>query len=70
MIWQLHSMNYEMVRGDKGVLEDEAREHIKYLITETRKKLNEECAESPLSKPSIENCLNLEKIASCVYLYL
>ncbi|XP_017245789.2 terpene synthase 10 [Daucus carota subsp. sativus] len=55
--------------NDKGVSADEAREHIKYLITETWKKLNEECAESPMSKPFIENCLNLEKIASCVYLY-
>ena len=73
-------LQHEMERGDnpksiqcymndKGVSADEAREHIKYLITETWKKLNEECAESPMSKPFIENCLNLEKIASCVYLY-
>ena len=77
MMWNLQ---HEMERGDnpksiqcymndKGVSEDEAREHIKYLITETWKKLNEECAESRMSKPFIENCLNLAKIASCVYLY-
>ncbi|WOG98411.1 hypothetical protein DCAR_0417753 [Daucus carota subsp. sativus] len=72
--------SHEMERGDnpksiqcymndKGVSEDKAKEHIKYLLTETWKKLNEECAESPLSKPFIENCLNLARIASCVYLY-
>ncbi|WOG98396.1 hypothetical protein DCAR_0417737 [Daucus carota subsp. sativus] len=72
--------SHEMERGDnpkaiqcymndKGVSEDKAREHIKYLVTETWKKLNEECAESPLPKSFRENCLHLARIACCVYLY-
>nr|AHC54050.1 gamma-terpinene synthase [Coriandrum sativum] len=72
--------SHEMERGDNpkaiqcymndsGVSEEEAREHIKYLITETLKELNEESARSSFSKPFIDSCLNLARMSLNVYLY-
>lgn len=55
--------------NDYGVSEEEARENIKYLMTATWKELNEESARSSFSKPFIDSCLNLARMAVNVYLY-
>lgn len=72
---------YEMKRGDvpksiqchmndTGVSEEEAREHIRKLIDETWKKINEDgIAKSPFSKAFIEICMNLGRTSQCMYQY-
>lgn len=57
--------------NDNGVSEEEAREQIKYLISETLKELNEEMqvAQSHFQKPFIDMCLNLAKISLTIYLH-
>lgn len=50
---------------DNGVSEEEAREHIKYLISDQKwKELNEELlvVEFQFPKPFIDMCLNLARI--------
>ncbi|KAM7524580.1 hypothetical protein LguiA_014482 [Lonicera macranthoides] len=74
----------ELKRGDNpksihcymhetGVSEDEAREHIKYLISETWKKINEEVhhqhqvLDSPFNKVFNGIAVNLARMAQCIY---
>ncbi|XP_058207566.1 (-)-alpha-terpineol synthase-like isoform X2 [Rhododendron vialii] len=71
----------EMKRGDipksiqcymheTGASEKEAREHIKYLIGETWKKMNKDRGvESPCSHTFVELALNLGRMAQCMYQY-
>ncbi|KAE9464212.1 hypothetical protein C3L33_03880, partial [Rhododendron williamsianum] len=71
----------EMKRGDipksiqcymheTGASEKEAREHIKYLIGETWKKMNKDRGvESPCSHTFVELALNLGRTAQCMYQY-
>ncbi|KAK1393329.1 myrcene synthase, chloroplastic-like [Heracleum sosnowskyi] len=78
----LGTSSHEMERGDTpksiqcymndtGVSEEEAREHIKYMISETWKELNEErlVVQSIFPKTFIDMCLNLARISLSVYLY-
>ncbi|KAM7530147.1 hypothetical protein LguiB_033557 [Lonicera macranthoides] len=74
----------ELKRGDNpksiqcymhetGASEDEAREHIKYLISETWKKINEEVhnqhqvLDSPFNKVFNGIAVNLARMAQCIY---
>ncbi|KAH7854207.1 hypothetical protein Vadar_011374 [Vaccinium darrowii] len=71
----------EMKRGDTpksiqcymhetGASEEEAREHIKYLIGEAWKKMNkDQCVESPCSQIFVEIAMNLGRMAQCMYQY-
>ncbi|KAG5555549.1 hypothetical protein RHGRI_006256 [Rhododendron griersonianum] len=71
----------EMKRGDipksiqcymheTGASEKEAKEHIKYLIGETWKKMNKDRGvESPCSHTFVELALNLGRMAQCMYQY-
>ena len=53
---------------DANVSEDEARQHIKFLIGETWKQLNEDrFAGSTFPKPFIEIATNLARMAQCMY---
>lgn len=54
---------------DNDVSEEEARNYIKYLISETWKELNEErlAAESPFAKSFTDMCLNLARISVTMY---
>ncbi|CAK9163142.1 unnamed protein product [Ilex paraguariensis] len=69
----------EMKRGDvpksiqcymnqTGASEEDAREHIRFLIRETWKKLNEDrVADSPFSQSFIAMAVNLGRMAQCMY---
>ncbi|KAH7854936.1 hypothetical protein Vadar_019325 [Vaccinium darrowii] len=71
----------EMKRGDTpksiqcymhetGASEEEAREHIKYLIGEAWKKMNkDQGVESPCSQIFVEIAMNLGRMAQCMYQY-
>ncbi|KAF1001911.1 hypothetical protein AG4045_023791 [Apium graveolens] len=56
---------------DNGVSEEAAREYVKQLLIENWKELNEErlVAESTFSKPFINMCMNLGRIALSIYMY-
>ena len=55
---------------EAGVSEDEARQHIKFLISETWKQLEGEIfANSAFPKPFIEITRNLGRMAQCIYQY-
>ena len=54
-----------------GASEEDAREYIRYLITETWRKMNEERdATSPLSETFIEIVFNLGRMAQCMCMEL
>ncbi|KAH7856190.1 hypothetical protein Vadar_033751 [Vaccinium darrowii] len=71
----------EMLRGDNpksiqcymhetGASEKDAREHIKYLIEETWKKMNEDrFADSPFSQAFVEVALNVARVSQLMYQY-
>ena len=53
---------------DKGVSEEEAREHIRKLIDTTWKKMNEDrIAKSPFSQMFIEIAMNLARLSQSLY---
>lgn len=53
---------------EAGVSEDEARQHIKWLISETWKQMNaDRIADSPFSQTFIEIATNLARMAQCMY---
>ena len=53
-----------------GATEDEARQHVKFLISEAWKQLNEDIfANSSFPKPFIEIAKNLGRVAQCIYQY-
>ncbi|KAH7856149.1 hypothetical protein Vadar_033306 [Vaccinium darrowii] len=53
---------------ETGASEEEAREHIKYLIGETWKKMNkDQGVESPCSQTFVELAMNLGRMAQCMY---
>ncbi|GMN68457.1 hypothetical protein TIFTF001_037514 [Ficus carica] len=56
---------------EAGVSEEKAHRHIKLLISETWKDVNEDrlIAESPFSNRFIESAANLARVAQCMYLY-
>ncbi|KAG5555550.1 hypothetical protein RHGRI_006257 [Rhododendron griersonianum] len=55
---------------ETGASEEEAREHIKYLIGETWKKMNiDQGVESPCSQTFVELAMNLARMAQCMYQY-
>lgn len=56
---------------EAGVSEEKAHRHIKLLISETWKDVNEDMliAESPFSNRFIKSAANLARVAQCVYLY-
>ena len=54
--------------NETGASEEDACEYIRYLISETWKKMNEERdAASPLSETFIEIVFNLGRMAQCMY---
>lgn len=54
--------------NETGASEADAREYIKYLISATWKKMNEDrVASSPFSQIYIEIALNLARTAQCIY---
>ncbi|KAL4595817.1 hypothetical protein ACB092_12G119100 [Castanea dentata] len=54
--------------NETGASEEEAREHIRFLISATWKKMNEDrAASSPFSETFIEIALNLARMAQCMY---
>ncbi|XP_059456694.1 myrcene synthase, chloroplastic-like [Corylus avellana] len=57
--------------NETGASEEDAREHIKSLISETWNKMNEEAraASSPFSRTFIEIVMNLARTAQCIYLH-
>nr|QEM23725.1 terpinolene synthase [Cannabis sativa] len=56
--------------SDTGVSEDEAREHIKFLIMETWKEMNKEMDfNNYFSKEVVHVCKNLGRTAKFIYLY-
>lgn len=57
--------------NDNGISEEEAREYVRHLLIENWKELNEErlAAESTFSKPFIDMCMNLGRIALSIYMY-
>ncbi|KAF3432410.1 hypothetical protein FNV43_RR27150 [Rhamnella rubrinervis] len=78
----LGTSSYELKRGDvlkavqcymheTGASEESAREHIKFLIYETWKKMNKEAyhAKSPFSKTFIRCAMDVTKMAHSFYLY-
>ncbi|KAF8409091.1 hypothetical protein HHK36_005164 [Tetracentron sinense] len=55
---------------ETGALEEEAREHIRVLIRDGWKKLNEDrVADSPFHQTFIEAAVNLTRLAQCIYLH-
>ncbi|CAL5435391.1 unnamed protein product [Camellia sinensis] len=55
---------------ETGAPENDAREHMKYLIGETWKKMNEDgAANSLFTKTFIGNAMNLTRMAQCIYQY-
>ncbi|GMP98058.1 hypothetical protein CsSME_00046089 [Camellia sinensis var. sinensis] len=55
---------------ETGAPENDAREHMKYLIGETWKKMNEDGAANCLfTKTFIGNAMNLARMAQCMYQY-
>ncbi|GMP98041.1 hypothetical protein CsSME_00046078 [Camellia sinensis var. sinensis] len=60
------SIQYYM--HETGAPENDAREHMKYLIGETWKKMNEDgAANSLFTKTFIGNAMNLARMAQCMY---
>ncbi|XP_058091675.1 alpha-terpineol synthase, chloroplastic-like [Magnolia sinica] len=56
--------------NDANVSERVAREHIKGLIANTWKKMNEECGpHSPFPAPFVNMAFNLARTAQCIYLH-
>ena len=56
--------------NETGASEEDAREYIRYLISATWKKMNEErAATSPFSETFIEIAFNLGRMAQCMYQY-
>ncbi|KAM6586417.1 hypothetical protein CsatA_009022 [Cannabis sativa] len=57
--------------NDTGVSEDEARDHMKFLISELWKEINneDENMDSPFSKQFLQNCKNLARISQFIYQY-
>jgi (-)-alpha-terpineol synthase len=56
--------------NETGASEEDAREHIRSLISATWKKLNgEAAASSPFSQTFIEIIMNLVRMAQCIYLH-
>uniref|UniRef100_A0A7N2MKM7 Uncharacterized protein n=1 Tax=Quercus lobata TaxID=97700 RepID=A0A7N2MKM7_QUELO len=56
--------------NETGASEEDAREYIRYLISKTWKKMNEERdATSPLAETFIEIVFNLGRMAQCIYQY-
>jgi len=54
--------------NETGASEEDAREYIKYLISATWKKMNQDrVASSPFSQIFIEIALNLARMAQCMY---
>ena len=59
----------ECYMNEAGVSEDEARQHVKYLIREAWKQLNEDRLENSLfSRSFIEAATDLARVAICLYL--
>ncbi|KAA8536400.1 hypothetical protein F0562_028878 [Nyssa sinensis] len=55
---------------ETGVSEKDAREHIRFLISETWKKMNEDrVAKSPFSETFIGIAMNIARMAQCMYQY-
>ncbi|XP_021904100.1 LOW QUALITY PROTEIN: terpene synthase 10-like [Carica papaya] len=77
----LATSSAELERGDVSksiqcymheakVSEEDAREHIKYLVKETWKMMNEErLTNNLMSKTLYENAMNVARIAQCMYLH-
>ncbi|KAG6701058.1 hypothetical protein I3842_08G145300 [Carya illinoinensis] len=77
----LGTSSIELKRGDipksiqcymneTGASEKDAREHIRYLISEAWKKMNEERAtSSSFSQAFVEYAMNLARTAQCIYQY-
>ena len=56
--------------NETGASEEYARKHIRYLIGETWKRLNEDgAAESPFPDTFIGIAMNLARMAQCIYQY-
>ncbi|KAF8409457.1 hypothetical protein HHK36_005533 [Tetracentron sinense] len=56
--------------NETGASEQEAREHIRVLIRDAWKKLNEDrVADSPFHQTFIEAAVNLTRLAQCIYLH-
>ncbi|KAE8077313.1 hypothetical protein FH972_015885 [Carpinus fangiana] len=57
--------------NETGASEEGARKHIRFLISKTWNKMNEEAraASSPFSRTFIEIVLNLARTAQCIYLH-
>jgi hypothetical protein len=57
--------------NETGASEEDARKHIRFLISETWNKMNEEAgaASSPFSRTFIEIVMNLARTAQCIYLH-
>ena len=54
--------------NESGASEEDAHEYIKYLISATWKKMNQDrVASSPFSQIFIEIALNLARMAQCMY---
>ena len=78
-----NAMQDELKRGDvvksvqcymheSGASEDEAREHIKFLMYETWKKMNKQVhdeAKCPFSKTFIRSAMDITRMSQCAYLY-
>ena len=76
-------MQDELKRGDvvksvqcymheSGAPEDEAREHMKFLMYETWKKMNKQVydkAKCPFSKTFIRSAMKITRMSQCAYLY-
>ncbi|KAK2989409.1 hypothetical protein RJ640_000384 [Escallonia rubra] len=54
---------------ETGASEEAAREHVKHLISETWKKMNNDLAavDSPFSRDFLETAVNVNRMALCVY---
>lgn len=57
--------------NETGASEEDAREYIRSLISDTWKKMNEEvvAANSPFSQTFIDTTMNLARMAQCIYLH-
>ncbi|KAE9444817.1 hypothetical protein C3L33_23285, partial [Rhododendron williamsianum] len=56
---------------ETGASEEDARDHIKYLIGKTWEKMNEErlADHSPFSKILVEIAMNIARASQCMYQY-
>ncbi|THG03759.1 hypothetical protein TEA_021353 [Camellia sinensis var. sinensis] len=62
------SKSIQCYMHETGAPENDAREHMKYLIGETWKKMNEDgAANSLFTKTFIGNAMNLARMAQCMY---